>query len=250
MLVKALILIFFLSFSSAQRLEAKQRILWPENIDWYTSLSQARALSLKKDLPVFAVIYADWCPACHKLSQYFADKDISILSKNYLMLKVNADKNKQDLQSFFGSVRQIPQVFVFDAYSLRAEKRNSLVSPTIRQLKSFMIKMRKKKARSIKENARQTSIENPKLLCAKGNASFCGEYGKKMLEKNKMNKARAYFDKACKMKHLESCYELALIQLSIESFDLGNEVLKDACSQKHIKSCQLLREMKKADEDD
>ena len=239
-----------LFFFTGHRLDARERISWPENIDWYTSLSQARALSLKKDLPVFAVIYADWCPACHKLSRYFVDKDISVLSKNYLMLLVKADENKQDLQSFFGPVRGIPMVFVFDAYSLRAEKKNSLVSPTIRQLKNFMIKMRQKKERPIKENTKQTSIESLKLFCAKGNAGFCGEYGKKMLEKNKMNKARAYFDKACKMKHLESCYELALIHLSIESFELGNEVLKDACKQKHIKSCQLLREIKKADEDD
>jgi thiol-disulfide isomerase/thioredoxin len=59
-------------------------------------------MAKKADKPVLLVFYASWCHTCHSYRDLFHNPDIEALSKELVMIRVNAD-SRPDLNSKFSA---------------------------------------------------------------------------------------------------------------------------------------------------
>ena len=93
---------------------------WAIPIDWndsaieWKSLDDGLAAAAKAKKPVCLVIYAEWCPHCHNFSSVFHDKKVIDTAKHFVMIHVDADKNKSVDYRFAVDGAYVPRTFFLD----------------------------------------------------------------------------------------------------------------------------------------
>ncbi len=85
----------------------EQNIIWRD----YRS-GMVRAKSSHK--PVLMIIYTDWWPYCHKLGRAFSDDRIRRASRDFVMIKVNMDHDRETSSKYDIDGQYVPRVFFLD----------------------------------------------------------------------------------------------------------------------------------------
>jgi thiol:disulfide interchange protein len=80
------------------------------NIQW-RSYADGLAEAKKENKPVCLIFYTDWCPHCTKYSGVFHDPKVVAESKNFVMVRVNGDQDKELSQKFVIDGAYIPRTF-------------------------------------------------------------------------------------------------------------------------------------------
>ncbi|MFH2137771.1 MAG: thioredoxin family protein [Candidatus Omnitrophota bacterium] len=66
------------------------------NIDWYSDLEQAKIDAQDQEMLLLIDFYTDWCGWCKRLDKdTYANKEVAELAKNFVCVKINADKFPQ-----------------------------------------------------------------------------------------------------------------------------------------------------------
>ncbi len=85
-----------------------------EEIRWEPfdeGLARAKALGL----PVMLVVHADWCPRCKELKASFFDPKLTAVSRNFVMVNVDADAEPRSQQApYVPDGDYIPRVLFLD----------------------------------------------------------------------------------------------------------------------------------------
>jgi len=79
-------------------------------IDWQpyeAGLARARA----QNKPVCLVLYADWCPHCRNYSRVFNDGSVLAQAKDFVMIRVNSDKNPEVNQKYAPDGSYVPRTY-------------------------------------------------------------------------------------------------------------------------------------------
>jgi len=63
----------------------------------------------KKDKPVCLIVYTDWCPHCTNYSGVFHDPKVVEMSKNFVMIRLNGDQEKDLSKQFAVDGGYIPR---------------------------------------------------------------------------------------------------------------------------------------------
>jgi thiol:disulfide interchange protein len=88
---------------------------WKGNIQWHT-WAEALPIASRESKPILVLVYADWCPHCRELGPVFADPQIELLSKRFVMVRQNHDDDPVWLQPYnqkYGAY--VPRIFFFDS---------------------------------------------------------------------------------------------------------------------------------------
>lgn len=85
-------------------------------IKWSHDFEKAAKEARKVDKPIMADFYADWCPPCRKLnSDTFTDSRVIDLSRKFVCVKVNVDKNRKLAEKY--EIEGIPTIIFFNSKS-------------------------------------------------------------------------------------------------------------------------------------
>jgi thiol-disulfide isomerase/thioredoxin len=80
------------------------------NIAWRT-YEEGLAASKKENKPVCLVFYTEWCPHCARYSQIFHDPKVVERSKSFVMIRLDADKNREISGKFAPDGSYIPRTY-------------------------------------------------------------------------------------------------------------------------------------------
>jgi thiol:disulfide interchange protein len=73
--------------------------------------SEGIAEAKKQKKPVCLIFYTDWCPHCKNYSSVFHDPKVVEESKNFVMIRLNADQEKELAKQYSGDGGYIPRTF-------------------------------------------------------------------------------------------------------------------------------------------
>ncbi len=79
-------------------------------IKW-RSYEEGLASARKEKKPVCLVFYTTWCPHCKRFSQIFSDPAVVERSKNFVMIRLDSDKNKDLSAKYAVDGEYIPRTF-------------------------------------------------------------------------------------------------------------------------------------------
>jgi hypothetical protein len=77
----------------------------------WKSYDDGLAEAKKEKKPVCLVFYTDWCPHCTNYSKVFHDPKVVEQSKNFVMIRLNKDKNKEISGKYAPDGEYIPRTF-------------------------------------------------------------------------------------------------------------------------------------------
>lgn len=77
----------------------------------WMSYEEGIAQAKKADKPVCLVVYTDWCPHCTNYSGVFHDPKVVEMSKNFVMIRLNGDKDKEVSKQYALDGAYIPRTF-------------------------------------------------------------------------------------------------------------------------------------------
>jgi thiol-disulfide isomerase/thioredoxin len=80
------------------------------NVAWRT-YDEGLAASKKENKPVCLVFYTEWCPHCTRYSQIFHDPKVVERSKNFVMIRLDRDKNREISGKFTPDGEYIPRTY-------------------------------------------------------------------------------------------------------------------------------------------
>jgi thioredoxin-like negative regulator of GroEL len=80
------------------------------NVAWRT-YDEGLAASKKDNKPVCLVFYTEWCPHCARYSQIFHDPKVVERSKNFVMIRLDRDKNREINGEFTPDGDYIPRTY-------------------------------------------------------------------------------------------------------------------------------------------
>jgi thiol-disulfide isomerase/thioredoxin len=102
---------------------------WNEDgIAWRTfedGLRQAQA----EHKPVCLTFYAEWCPHCRNFGKVFRDPGIIEKSKNFVMIRVDVDKNTEIANAFRPDGTYIPRTYFLSPRGLSDYSLTASVPP-------------------------------------------------------------------------------------------------------------------------
>jgi thiol:disulfide interchange protein len=75
----------------------------------WKGLDDGLALAKKEGKPVCLVVYTDWCPHCGNFSKVFHDPKVVEKSKQFVMIHLDQDKNKDVSQKYAPDGGYIPR---------------------------------------------------------------------------------------------------------------------------------------------
>jgi len=77
-------------------------------VDW-KSLDDGLALAKKEGKPVCLIVYTEWCPHCANYSKVFHDDKVVEKSKQFVMVHLDSDKNKEIASKYMPDGGYIPR---------------------------------------------------------------------------------------------------------------------------------------------
>lgn len=121
----------------------------------WQSLDEGIELAKQQDRPLMLVVHADWCQSCRSLKPKFASSAITDLSKFFVMVNIDQDKNERS-HEFVVDGGYVPRILFLDPRTgkidpaLRNERRksNRFYYGTIREVTVAMKKALNRYAQS------------------------------------------------------------------------------------------------------
>jgi len=95
---------------------ASTRTAWAGG-DWndaqiqWQPYKEGLAAAKKAKKPICLVFYTDWCPHCANYSGVFHDPKVIEMSKKFVMIRLNNDKEPDLSKEYAGDGRYIPRTF-------------------------------------------------------------------------------------------------------------------------------------------
>jgi thiol-disulfide isomerase/thioredoxin len=84
---------------------------WNEaNVAW-RAYDEGLGAAKKENKPVCLVFYTEWCPHCARYSQIFHNPTVVERSKNFVMIRLDADKNRKLSGKFTPDGAYIPRTY-------------------------------------------------------------------------------------------------------------------------------------------
>jgi thiol:disulfide interchange protein len=80
------------------------------NVAW-KSYEEGLKEAKSTNKPVLLVFYTEWCPHCNNFSQIFHDPGVVSLSKSFVMVRVDNDKDAATSAKFAPDGKYIPRTF-------------------------------------------------------------------------------------------------------------------------------------------
>jgi protein-disulfide reductase (glutathione) len=88
---------------------------WNEaQIDW-KSYEDGMALAKKERKPVCLIFYTEWCPHCRNYSGVFHDPKVVERSKQFVMIRLDKDKNREISAKYVPDGEYIPRTYFLTA---------------------------------------------------------------------------------------------------------------------------------------
>jgi thioredoxin-related protein len=91
--------------------------LWAGAEDWndanikWTSYDDGLKEAKQSKRPVCLIFYTSWCPHCGNYSKVFSDPDVTKKSKSFVMVRLDADKNKELSEKYKPDGSYIPRTY-------------------------------------------------------------------------------------------------------------------------------------------
>jgi thiol:disulfide interchange protein len=71
------------------------------------------ALAKKEGKPLLLVVYTEWCPHCANYSKVFKDPKVAEKAKQFVMVRLDQDKNKELVAKYAPDGSYIPRTLFF-----------------------------------------------------------------------------------------------------------------------------------------
>ncbi len=84
---------------------------WNDTQIAWQAFDEGLAQAKKSGKPVCVVFYTDWCPHCTTFSGVFGDPDVVSKSKEFVMVRLNKDENRELSARFAEDGQYIPRTF-------------------------------------------------------------------------------------------------------------------------------------------
>ena len=84
---------------------------WNDKQIAWKSYDDGLAEAKKADRPICLIFYTTWCPHCANYSKVFSDPKVVEKSKSFVMIRLDADKNKELGQKYSPDGGYIPRTF-------------------------------------------------------------------------------------------------------------------------------------------
>jgi thiol:disulfide interchange protein len=90
---------------------AEQPADWnPEQIAW-RQYKMGMRQAARTGTPIVLIFYTDWCPHCHNYSKVFHDSELVRASKDFVMIRVERDSNRELSKRYDIDGEYIPRTF-------------------------------------------------------------------------------------------------------------------------------------------
>ena len=83
----------------------------PGGIAW-VDYEQGLELAAREQKPILLFVYTQWCPYCKRLSRIFASDEVERESRDYVMVRVDADARPDVSERFAPDGTYIPRVLL------------------------------------------------------------------------------------------------------------------------------------------
>ena len=84
---------------------------WNDKQIAWKSYDDGLAEAKKTNRPICLIFYTTWCPHCANYSQVFSDPKVVEKSRSFVMIRLDADKNKDLGQKYSPDGSYIPRTF-------------------------------------------------------------------------------------------------------------------------------------------
>ena len=84
---------------------------WNDSGIQWKSYEDGLAAAKKDNNPILLIFYTEWCPHCANYSKVFHDPKVIEQSKNFVMVRVDNDKNKELAKQYAPDGGYIPRTF-------------------------------------------------------------------------------------------------------------------------------------------
>jgi thiol:disulfide interchange protein len=99
-----------------------------DEIAWLTDLDAALAKSKETGRPVMVDFFATWCPPCKMLdAQTYSDSRVIEASKNWIMVRIDVDKNKALARQY--QISSIPTIVLLQPDGKEVNRTAGFIPP-------------------------------------------------------------------------------------------------------------------------
>jgi thioredoxin-like negative regulator of GroEL len=84
---------------------------WNDSGIKWKSFDEGVAEAAKEKKPICLVLYTEWCPHCTNYSAVFHDAKVVEQSKNFVMIRVDKDKNPEISKKYAPDGEYIPRTY-------------------------------------------------------------------------------------------------------------------------------------------
>ena len=99
-----------------------------DEIAWLTDLDAALAKSEETGRPVMVDFFATWCPPCKMLdAQTYSDSRVIKASKNWIMVRIDVDKNRALAEQY--EISSIPTIVVLQPDGNEVNRTAGFIPP-------------------------------------------------------------------------------------------------------------------------
>lgn len=99
-----------------------------DEIAWLTDLDAALAKSKETGRPVMVDFFATWCPPCKMLdAQTYSDPRVIEASKNWIMVRIDLDKNKALARQY--QISSIPTIVLLQPDGKEVNRTAGFIPP-------------------------------------------------------------------------------------------------------------------------